>query len=55
MRRAIHAVTVPVTNRCEAAQTCCGKIWDGRLEDSRRNLLRLEGLAVCLLSVALPY
>src|SRR5215469_14144234 len=43
------------TNRCEAAQICCGRIWDGRLEDSRRNLLRLEGLAIRLLSVALPY
>src|SRR6476660_9849922 len=29
--------------------------WDGRLEHSRRNLLRLEGLAVCLLSGDLPY
>src|SRR5262249_60448055 len=35
-----------ITNRCEAAQICCGRIWDGRLEDSRRNSLRLEGLAI---------
>jgi hypothetical protein len=41
-----------ITNRCEAAQTCCGRIWDGRLEDSRRNLLPLEA---CLLYGALPY
>jgi hypothetical protein len=24
-------------------QTCCGRIWKGRLEDSGRNLFRLEG------------
>ena len=28
-----------ITNRCEAAQTCCGRIWDGRLEDSRAELV----------------